>query len=416
MFLVVSSASRRGGLVAYATVAALARGAGAGLPSAVLLGILAAGGSASDAGLLIAAFTAMSGLCGPLVGAAVDRLEHPRRGYLVAAAVLATYAALLAFALDSIPGGLLIFLAGLAGLAHPLFFGAWSAQLPRIAPGVAPARAYSIDVGTYNVADIAGPAIVGVAYIADAYTPGSASLEIVSILYVAAFIALLVIRIPARSETHQRPPAPFGETLRYAAVLWRSVSLRRSTAVSTLAYIGIAGLVVSAPLLGADLAGDSGTGALLLAIVASGALVGSIAMARKPPSMGPGTLVVVSTLALAVALALLALSPNAWWAAGIGFVLGMTQAPQLSAVMQVRDREAPQHARALVFTAATSLKTAAFALGSLLAAALVPLGWRTLLGGAALVEVVSVVVGLLVAGRRVKPPRGSPRVGGRDSK
>lgn len=401
----------RSGLAAYATVAALSRGAGAGLPSAVILGVLAAGGSASDGSLLIAAFTAMSGLCGPFMGAAVDRLEHPRRGYLVAAAVLASYAAVLAFALNSLPGALLIFVAGLAGLAHPLFFGAWSAQLPRIAPGIPPARAYSVDVATYNIADIAGPAIVGVAYIADAVTPGAASLEVVCLLYVAAFIALLLVRVPPRSETHDNPPAPFATTLRYAAILWRSVPLRRSTTVSTLAYIGIAGLVVSAPLLGADLAGDSGTGALLLAVVAVGALLGSFAMIRRPPRVGPGTLVVISTLSLAAALALLAVSPSIWWAIPVAVVVGVTQAPQLSAVMQVRDREAPKHARALVFSAATSLKTAAFALGSVIAAVLAPLGWRVLLGGAAVIEVIAVAIGLLVAGRKVRPPRGTPIVG-----
>ncbi len=399
------SAVRR--LTAYAVVATLARGAGAGLPPAVILAVLAAGGSASDGSLLIAAFTAASGICGPFVGAVIDRLEHPRRGYIVAAAVLAVFAGALAFVLGSWPGGVLVLLAGLAGLAHPLFFGAWSAQLRRIAPGTAPARAYSIDVGTYNVADIAGPAIVGAAFIFDTATPGAASLEIVCVLYVAALVALFFVRIPQRSETHQDPPASFAQTLTYLTILWRSVSLRRSTVISTLAYVGIAGLVVSAPLLGADLAGDSGTGALLLAVVAIGALGGSLAMARRPPRMGPGTLVVLSTLSLGLALLLLALAPSAWWAFGIALCVGAAQAPQLSAVMQVRDREAPQHARALVFMGATSLKTAAFALGSLLAAALVPLGWRPLLAGAAAIEVLAVGIGLLLAGRRRAPYRGA---------
>ncbi|MFM8774978.1 MAG: hypothetical protein ACKOFP_14400, partial [Actinomycetota bacterium] len=125
----VARGSGRSGLAPYAVVAALSRGAGAGLPSAVILGVLAAGGSASDGSLLIAAFTAMSGLCGPFVGAAVDRLELPRRGYLVAAAILAIYAGILAFTLNDIPGGLLVVVAGIAGMAHPLCFGAWSAQL-----------------------------------------------------------------------------------------------------------------------------------------------------------------------------------------------------------------------------------------------------------------------------------------------
>lgn len=403
------------GLIPYALVASLARGAGAGLPSAVILSVLAAGGSASDGSLLVGAFALVSGLSGPFVGAVIDRLEHPKRGYLVAAGVLAGYAAVLAVTLGNVPAALLIFVAGIAGLAHPLFFGAWSAQLRRIAPGVPPARAYSVDVATYNVADIAGPAIVGFAYVFDSLAPGAIALEVVCVLYVAALLALLVVRIPLRSQTHEEPAASFTATLRYLTVLWHSMSLRRSTIISTLAYVGIAGLVVSAPLLGAELMGDSGVGALLLAVVAVGALLGSLLMVRRPPRVGPGTLVVISTLALAAGLALLAVSPAGWWAFAVALGVGCSQAPQLSAVMQVRDREAPAHARALVFMGATSLKTAAFALGSFIAAALVPLGWRALLGGAAAIEVISVLVGLLLAGRRFRPPRRTPIVGANDT-
>ena len=400
----------RGGLSAYAAVAALSRGAGAGLPSAVILGVLAAGGTASDGSLLIAAFAGVSGLMGPFVGAYVDRLEHPKRGFLVAAVVLMSYAVVLSVALGSAPGGLLVFIAGLAGLAQPLFFGALSAQLPRIAPGALPARVYAVDVGTYNVADIAGPAIVGLAYIIDTSVPGAASLEAVAVMYVLAILALLMVHIPPRSHTHQEPPVPFAASLRYLKVFWHSLSLRRSTVISTLAYVGIAGVVIAAPLLGADLGGDSGKGALLLAVVAAGALSGSVVMARRPIRMDPGTAVVVSTLAIGGGIALLAMSPALWWAFPAAFVLGIAEAPQLSAVMQVRDREAPKDARSLVFMAATSAKTAAFALGSLIAAALVTLGWRELLVGAAIIEFAAVGVGLLIAGRRTHEDRLSPIV------
>ena len=87
----------------------------------------------------------------------------------------------------------------------------------------------------------------------------------------------------------------------------------------------------------------------------------------------------------------------------VGVLLGFLEAPQLSAVLQVRDRESPTHLRSLVFVAATSLKTGAFALGSVLAAALVEWGWRSLLLGSAVIEILAVVVGLLVAGRRSRP-------------
>jgi len=184
------------------------------------------------------------------------------------------------------------------------------------------------------------------------------------------------------------------------------VSLRRSTIISSIAFIGIAGLVIGAPLMGADLAGDPGVGALLLAVVACGALLGSIFFARRPARQGPGTMVVVTTLGLGLAFSALALVPSMPIAFIVAAVLGFLEAPQLTAVLQVRDRESPAHLRSLVFVAATSLKTGAFALGSILAAALVDLGWRALLLGSAGIEILAVVLGLLIAGHRRRAYRG----------
>ena len=193
----------------------------------------------------------------------------------------------------------------------------------------------------------------------------------------------------------------------YYSVFWHSVSLRRATIISTLAFIGIAGVVIGAPLIGRDLAGDAGIGALLLAVVAGGALLGSAVFARRPiRQRGPGTVVVVSTLGLGLVMAALAVVPTMALAFVVAAVLGFLEAPQLTAVMQVRDRESPAHLRSLVFVAAASLKTGAFALGAVIAAALVELGWRPLLLGSAVIEILAVTIGLLVAGRRGPQYRG----------
>jgi MFS family permease len=286
--------------------------------------------------------------------------------------------------------------------------GAWSAQLRRVVPDVVPSRAYSVDVATYNVGDIVGPAVVGVAYVYDANTPGAASLEVAVVLYLLAALVLPLVPIPSRTADElPEEPRPLLHAVRSLTVFWHSVSLRRSTIISTLAFVGIAGLVIGAPLMGEDLAGDAGIGALLLAVVAAGALLGSITFARRPIRQGPGTMVVVTTLGLGLAFAALAAVPSMPIAFAVGVLLGFLEAPQLSAVLQVRDRESPTHLRSLIFVAATSLKTGAFALGSVLAAALVEWGWRSLLLGSAVIEILAVMIGLLVAGRRSRPYRGA---------
>lgn len=401
------SAARR--LTAYAAVGSLARAANAGLPTAIILGVLAAGGSPSEGSLIVAAVTAVAGIVGPLVGALMDRAVHPRRGYAVAIMALAACAASLAIGVGSWPLGVLMLIAGIAGIFHPMLTGAWSAQLRRVVPDVAPARAYAVDVGTYNVGDILGPAIVGIAYVYDAQTPGAASLEVVVLLYILAALVLPLVPIPSRTDSEKPDePQPLRQAVRGLSVFWHSVSLRRSTIISTLAFIGVAGLVIGAPLMGEDLAGDAGIGALLLAVVAGGALLGSIVYARRPiRGRGPGTVVVITTLGMGGAFAALAAVPSMAAAFVVATVLGFLQAPQLTAVLQVRDRESPAHLRSLIFVAATSLKTGAFALGAVIAAALVELGWRPLLIGSAVIEILAVVLGLLIARRAGRAYRGA---------
>lgn len=394
-------ASTSAGLALYGAVAVPARMAGAGLPSALLLGVIAASGSVSEASLLIATATGVAAVMGPVSGACVDRVEHPKRAYLAALATVCIASALLAVGIGRWPTPVLVIVCVAAGLGFPFFLGALSAQLRRIAPEADPARAYSVDVGTYNVAEIAGPAIVGVAYIVDAAMPGAASLEVVTLLYVVALGVLLFVPVPARSVTHAAPPQSWMQSLGALSVMWTSPSLRRTTVISVIAHVAIACYVVSMPLLAQDLAGDPGFGPLVLAITACGALVGSVLLARRPiRRRGPGTLVASLTLALGVILAAMSVVPVFVLVIPLAFLFGLSEAPQLSSVLQVRDRESPVSSRALVFATGSSLKVGAFAVGSLLAGALAAEGWRTILLVAALVEVIAVAAGLLVA-----PPR-----------
>jgi hypothetical protein len=53
------------------------------------------------------------------------------------------------------------------------------------------------------------------------------------------------------------------------------------------------------------------------------------------------------------------------------------------------------------------LKTGAFAVGALLAAAAVDLGWRPLMLSSGIVEILAVMVGLLISGGRRPAYRGS---------
>jgi len=385
-------------LALYAGVASFGRSGTIALPSAILLAIIAVGDSPSRGSILIATVSAVGALAGPVVGAMIDRMAHPRRGFLFGLAAMAVGAALLAFGIGVWPLGVLLVIAVLTGLAQPILIGAWSGQLRRIVPDVPAARAYAVDAGTYNVAEVAGPALVGAAFIIDSAVPGSITLEVALALFVLAFILLRFVPVPPRAATTTAPPEPLTQTLRHLRVMIDSISLRRNTIIGTLSYAAIAFIVIATPLLGEDLAGDAGVGVFLLTLIAIGAILGSVLLARRPIAWrGPGTIAIGATAVLSVLFLGIAVAPNFIWAGAIGVIAGMFVATQVTSMFRVRDRESPPHARGMVFVASASLRTGAFAVGSISAGALAFLGWRWLIIAAAVVELLAVAVALLSA-------------------
>lgn len=388
-------------LVLYAGVGALGRAATVAMPSAIVLAVIGAGESPADGSLLVASVSAVGAIVGPVVGAFIDRMGRPRQGFLFGLVVLAVGSMVLAFGIGTWPIGLLLVVSGLTGLAQPVMVGAWSGQLRRIVPDMPAARVYAVDVGTYNVAEVTGPALVGAAFVIDASFPGAISLEVVALIFMLAAVILPFVPIPARSETTSSPPEAMGRTLRHVRVMVRSLSLRRNTIIGTISFAAIAFIIIATPLLGEELGGDAGVGVFLLTVIAIGALLGTAVLARRPTAWrGPGTVALGATVILGILLVAMSFSPAFWVAAVFALLFGMVQASQLTSIFRVRDREAPTEARGMVFVASASLRTGAFAVGSVIAGALTFAGWRWMLVAAAGVEFLSVVVALLSAPRR----------------
>ena len=385
-------------LALYAGVAALGRSGTIAMPSAILLTVIAVGDSPTRASVLIATISAVGALFGPVLGATIDRMAHPRQGFLTGLAVMAVGSILLAFGIGALPLVVLLLIAAVTGLAQPILIGAWSGQLRRIVPDVPAARAYAVDAGTYNVAEVAGPALVGAAFIIDAAFPGSITLEVAAVLFLLALVVLRFAPVPPRAATTSEPPEPLGRTLRYLRVMIDSIPLRRSTIIGTFSYGAIAFIVIATPLLGEDLTGDPGVGVFLLTLIAIGAIIGSILLTRRPIVWrGPGTITIGATAVLALLMLAIAAAPSFSVAGAVGVLAGMFVATQVTSLFRVRDRESPPHARGMVFVASASLRTGAFAIGSIIAGAFAFAGWRWLVVGAAAVEVIAVVLALLAA-------------------
>ncbi|MDP9867205.1 MULTISPECIES: MFS transporter [Streptosporangium] len=369
-------------------------------PALLLLG-LSVTGSATAASSLLAGLTISSAVGGPVFGALLDR--SPRPGRLLACALAAYAAALLVIllALGHTPVVQLVGVAVLAGLLGPALAGGWTAQLPLVVTGRDIRRGSMLDGLTYNLASLTGPALAGVL----ATAAGAPAAVVVSVV-------LVLLAAPAAWLLPARPVREGGRPLRrdlaagFAAIA-RIAGLRRATVTTMVSFAGVGMMVVCAPLLGVRLTGEAGHGALLLSALAASALTANVVMARRPPAV-PDRVLLISTLLLAAGSALAAVAGSPAVAVAAAVVAGLGQGPQLTAVLAVRHREAPEHLRGQIFTTAASLKISSFAVGSAIAGPLATWSLPGALFTAAGIQLLAALTYLLTArpsGQQLPPDR-----------
>ncbi|MEV0160738.1 MFS transporter [Nonomuraea fuscirosea] len=395
-------------------------------PALLVMG-LAVTGSPVPASWLLAGLTVSAAAGGPLLGVLLDRSARP--GRLLASCLLGYAGGLLLILalLGRVPDAVVIGLAVVTGLLGPALTGGWTAQLPLVAGPGRLGRATALDSMSYNVAGLAGPALVGAVA---AFGAGGAAVLVSAGLLIAALPA--AFGLPSRGGLAVRAGTGHGvrggigrgelparvvrakvgmvgaEVRAGVSAIVRNVALRRATVGSMVSCCGLAMLVVSAPVLGERLTGQSGHGALLLAVTAAAGLTANAVLAaltrpRSPARAdaprpwdvaeqagdlaeqtehsgnrveqagnGPGArfwdvVQAAGTAVLGVGMVVLAVSGTFWVAVVGAAVAGLGEGPQLTALFAVRHREAPARLRSQVFTTAASVKITSFALGSALA-------------------------------------------------
>ncbi|MGP4098534.1 MFS transporter [Nonomuraea sp. KM90] len=391
-------------LARYMTGALAARTGDEMSGPALLVTGLAVTGSPLLASWLLAGLTVSAAAGGPVLGVLLDRARRP--GRLLAACLLGYAAGLLLLLGLLVPGGqvrapdaVLVGLAVVSGLLGPALTGGWTAQLPLVAGPARLGRATALDSMSYNAAGLAGPAVVGVLAAASG---GPAT--------VLACAGLLLAALPAAWRLPARGPGPGGgrgggpgerpgggrgiraEMGAGFAAIVRNGALRRATLGSMVSCCGLAMLVVSAPVLGARLTGESGHGTLLLAVTAACGLAAlprgrgpDAAPATTPPERRWDVVLVAGTAVLGAGMVLAAVSTAFWTAVVAAAVAGLGEGPQLTALFAVRHREAPARLRSQVFTTGASLKITSYAIGAALAGPLAAYSvGAALLAGAAL--------------------------------
>ncbi|MEV0826157.1 MFS transporter [Nonomuraea rubra] len=413
-------------LTRYMAGAVLARTGDEMSGPALLVTGLAVTGSPLLASSVLAGLTISAAVGGPLLGVLLDRARRPGK---VLGWCLAGYAGGLLMVVGGmagqVPGAVLVGVAVVTGLLGPALTGGWTAQLPLVAGPRRLGRATAFDSMSYNVAGLAGPALAGVI----ASAGGGVMAALVS-------VGMLVAALPAAHGLPSPDPRPAdgdggartadgdggartadGDGAGRAAggdggvAGWRVVreevragfraivsngTLRRATVASMVSCCGLAMVVVSAPVLGARLSGESGPGALLLAVIAAGGLVANAVLSRT--SRWAAGVQAAGTAVLGAGVVVMACAETYWMAVVGAAVAGAGEGPQLTALFAVRHRETPARLRGQVFTTGASLKITSFAIGSAVAGPLAAYDVSlALLAGAALQ---AAAVAVLVAKRR----------------
>ncbi|HWV24786.1 MAG TPA: MFS transporter, partial [Thermomicrobiales bacterium] len=220
--------------------------------------------------------------------------------------------------------------------------------------------AYALDVVTYNVSAILAPAIV--AAVAGIVSP-LVSLLMLSVLMIGA--SIMVLRVPIERQGDRAviiPPSPVDGIKAIARV----VPLRTTVVATSCSSIGNGILPVAATVLAMNT--FSVNAGIMLSTMAVGALIGSLAYAARPfGTEAPHRLVPFISLAIAIPVALIAMTSSTILALALFALAGFLGGPQGAAQFSVRDRFSPPNVRTQVFTLSTSVKTTAAAIGAAVA-------------------------------------------------
>ena len=383
-------------LLRYLAAAALARLADEGSRVALLLLAIGQPGGATYGGLLVGALMVPHAVAAPLVGAAADRTRRLRALY--ACDLFVFGAAIFGSALFIAVPWLAFTLAAVAGCAAPLIQGGLTSLIAEIvADDLARQRAFALDSASYGVAGLAGPAIAAV--VAAAF---GAVWAVAGIAVAGTVTGLLIGSLPipnrlAGALRSVRPPLT-----RAAGAVWQRPALAAVTTATTVSQFGMGMLPPIAALLALQAHAPGLTGASL-SVMAAGGLVGSLLYARWPiRRLRPETVVALALLAVAIPFVVMTFVTAMWPLLVLFSVSGLLNGPLFTALLTVRDREAPDEVRTQIFTLGAGLKTTAGAAGSGVAGVAAGLGTGPLLLLVAGAQIVAAASGATLLRRRRK--------------
>ncbi len=329
-------------------------------------------------GLLIAVLNGPSIVAAPVIGALSDSVRSPKRFMLGSAIVLAVALGLAAF-LGDVPLPVVVIALLVAGCVVPVFLGALSAWVDEAMPGDH-ARSFAVDALSYNLAGIAGPAIVAAMSALLSPTGALLALAIISIIG-GLLLQMLPVAARGGSPDIRSLASGIAAATRH---LVRHGPIARVALAGAAVQLGAGMMPVVVVLVALQRGLPESAGGLLLTAFSIGGVSGALLTATPPVtrwlSRFRAPRVMALSFAATGAFTLLAAVSDSFLVAAIAIGLsGIPDAPGVAAMLRLRQEESPPPVRAQIFVVSAGMRVGAAAVGAAVAGALVGLSPSLLL-------------------------------------
>jgi predicted MFS family arabinose efflux permease len=354
---------RRPGFARYFATVAGARATGTMFTIAGVLLILERTHDLALAGIVVAAASLPAALTGPFLGGWLD-VTTSRRRLLVLDRILTALALTAMLILTGhAPNWLLALVALLYGATSPLSSGAFSAVLPEVAGPDLLDAANAFEGASINVAFVIGPALAGL-IAASAGAAAAIEVQIATGLALAVLIAFDPT-FELRPKHAEMAPAGVLHTVADGLrAIWQIGPLRWNVAIDLFYVLAWSTLNVGFPAYALALGAGAHLAGYMWATIAAGSMLGGFALTGRPAAAAPRHLIGGYFLVMAASIVLWPLAGSVAVALAMIFLTGMLDGPGLVGLISIRQRLAPPHLRAQIFSTANSLHSAGTAVGA----------------------------------------------------
>jgi predicted MFS family arabinose efflux permease len=354
---------RRPGFARYFGTVAAARATGTMFNVSGVLLVLERTHDLTLAGIVVAAASLPAAVTGPFLGGWLDVTVSRRRLLVLDRAVTALALAAVLLLAGHAPNWVLPLAALLYGATSPLSSGAFSAVLPEVAGPELLDAANAFEGASINLAFIVGPALAGL--IAASFGAATAiEVQIATGLALAVLIARDAT-FELRPEHGVSPPAGvLNAVAQGLRATWKITALRWNITTDTFYVLAWSTLNVGFPAYALAFGVGAHVSGYMWATVAAGSMLGGFVLTGRPAAAQPRFLIGGYFLAMAVSAALWPLAGGVAAALVLIFLTGVLDGPGLVGLISIRQRLAPAHVRAQIFTTANSLHSAVTAVGA----------------------------------------------------